>query len=124
MTTEDMELEKLITASNSFEQQALDLIAENEKLASQVTGYQKRVCSMCDGHGMIGNCLDSIDCPDCVALDNKVKADAIDEFFKYMIGECLGSDNGVDAVLDDYLNDNLLTPVKNHYVDKLRGNNG
>ena len=51
---------------------------------------------------------------------SSVKADAVEEFFKYMIGEGMVSDNGVDAFIDDFLNDGLLTPLKNHFVDKLR----
>lgn len=36
MTSEDKELEDLISTSNSFQKQALDTIAENEALKAQV----------------------------------------------------------------------------------------
>ena len=36
----------------------LALEAENKRLHGLV-------CRMCDGHGVVGNCFDSIDCPDC-----------------------------------------------------------
>ncbi len=56
-----------------------ELVAENAALKLELSGYHKRVCSMCDGHGMVGNCIDSMDCPYCVKLENSIKADAVEE---------------------------------------------
>jgi hypothetical protein len=43
-------------------------VDENELLKVQVERYQKLVCQTCDGHGAVGNILDSMDCPDCTAI--------------------------------------------------------
>ena len=121
--------------TNSYQQQQIDLIAENEALKAQVNMLGEKLHWI--SHFMIehseyelfkkllnwGSETDSLLSMTPKQCLNSVKADAIEEFFKYMIGECLGTDNGVDAVLDSYTNDNLLTPVKEYYVDKLRANN-
>lgn len=52
--------ESLSIADSTFTQQE-----EINELKAQVEGYRKRVCQMCDGHGMVGNIFDSVDCPDC-----------------------------------------------------------
>ncbi len=41
-----------------------------EALKTNVERYQKLVCQTCDGHGAVGNILDSMDCPDCTAAAN------------------------------------------------------
>lgn len=35
------------------------------KIKAQIERYQKLVCQTCDGHGAVGNILDSMDCPEC-----------------------------------------------------------
>lgn len=84
----------------TIEQQALDLVkenkmllAENKALDNEVKGYRNRVCSMCDGHGLVGNCIDSMDCPDCTKVMNSVKADAI-EALGYEVDNEFGSQCG------------------------------
>ena len=37
-----------------------------------------------------------------------------------MIAECSGSDNGVDAVLDDFVVDNALRPFTEYYTKNLK----
>ena len=69
----DQQFEALMVRLNKAE-------SENKTLKLELTGYQNRVCSMCDGHGMVGNCLDSMDCPDCTKSINSIKADAIEVF--------------------------------------------
>ena len=49
-------------------------------------------------------------------IENSV---AIELFFNEMVAECSGSDNGVDAVLDDYVTDNALRPFMEYYISKL-----
>jgi len=107
----------------NYEQQALELIEENEALKAQVNELKvyigaalqqafskERDSILHEARRLTPNyCL------------NTIKADAIDDFWKYLIGECTGSDNGVDPVLDDYTNDNLMTPVKKYYCKNLRG---
>jgi len=64
---------------NFISQMAIDLydaLKEITKLKAENNSYRTRVCSMCDGHGLVGNMLDSMDCPDCVALINDIKAGA------------------------------------------------
>ena len=39
--------------------------ARIEKLEAENKRLHGLVCQMCDGHGAVGNCLDSIDCPEC-----------------------------------------------------------
>ncbi len=70
-------------------------LKEIEALKCQVEGYQKRVCSMCDGHGMIGNIIDSIDCPDCEKLLQKINNKAVMDFIHLIVetGQLSGSDN-------------------------------
>ena len=41
---------------------------------------------------------------------------AIELFFNQMVLECSGTDNGVDAVLDDYVVDNALRPFMEYYI--------
>ena len=48
------------------------------------------------------------------------KVDAVTEFFKYMVNEGSGSDNGVDPTLDDFLVDGLLKPIFEHHISKLK----
>ena len=48
-----------------------------EAQKSSIERYQKLVCQTCDGHGAVGNILDSMDCPDCLAYENPIKAQAI-----------------------------------------------
>ena len=48
-----------------------------------------------------------------------VMRDAIKLFFNEMVAECSGSDNGVDAVLDDYVTDNALRPFMEYYISKI-----
>lgn len=100
MTSLDKQLEDLITERNEFEK-------ENRKLKAELAGYRSRVCSMCDGHGLVGNCMDSMDCPDCTKVMNSVKADAIDILGNIMERE-FGGHTGSFVRL---------------YVDKLRANN-
>lgn len=45
---------------------------------------------------------------------------AVTEFFNEMVAECSGSDNGVDAVLDDYVTDNSLRPFMEYYVRNIK----
>ena len=45
--------------------------------------------------------------------------DAIELFFNEMVAECSGSDNGVDAVLDDYVTNNKLRPFMEYYISKI-----
>jgi hypothetical protein len=52
-------------------------------------------------------------------MRDKEKIEVIEGFFSEMISECSGSDNGVDAVLDDYITDNALRPFKDYYISKL-----
>lgn len=54
-----------------------ELVAMVEKLERENERYKSKVCSMCDGNGMIGNILDSVNCPDCEKIINNIKADAI-----------------------------------------------
>ena len=54
-------------------------------------------------------------------MSNELKEKAIIEsFFNKMVAECSGTDNGVDAVLDDYIVDNALRPFMEYYVSKLK----
>tara|TARA_R110002111_G_scaffold256886_1_gene324338 strand:+ start:74 stop:409 length:336 start_codon:yes stop_codon:yes gene_type:complete len=55
---------------------------------------------------------------------NSIKADAINGFFGYLISEGVGSDNGVDPVIDDYLLEDLLIPLKEYYISKIESHNG
>jgi len=96
--------------TNSFEKKALDtiaenkiLLAENKALTNEVNGYRKRVCQMCDGHGMVGNILDSMDCPDCTKVMNSVKVDAIEVFAR----DCSESSLKLNMAAMEYC-DNLL----------------
>jgi hypothetical protein len=41
---------------------AINAYDDNQSLIER---YQKLVCQTCDGHGAVGNILDSMDCPDC-----------------------------------------------------------
>ena len=41
---------------------------------ARIAHYEKVVCSMCDGHGVVGNILDSMDCPECTQAANKDQA--------------------------------------------------
>ncbi len=52
-------------------------------------------------------------------VDPVVIRDAIELFFNEMVVECSGSDNGVDAVLDDYVINNKLRPFMEHYISKI-----
>lgn len=58
------------------------LVNENNDLKAQVERYQKLVCQTCDGHGAVGNILDSMDCPDCLSYEKRVQAEAVDDFCK------------------------------------------
>ena len=133
MTDLDKQMEALIAERNQFE-------AENIALKAQVSLIKS---THSDASGDIATLFKyqqssfetgeyRVDGQSCTELDkainqtpeqclNSIKADAIDEFWVSMLLECLGSDNGFDAVLDCYTNDNLLTPVKEYYVGKLRG---
>ena len=108
----------------NYEQQALELIKENEALKAQVNHVKGIALSwihdQLDGTSSFDGEFEEVNKTPEQCL-NSVKADAINEFWTSMLLECLGSDNGVDAVLDSYTNDNLLTPVKEYYVSKLRG---
>ena len=42
-----------------------ELKEENEKLEAENKRLHGLVCQMCDGNGAVGNCFDSIDCPEC-----------------------------------------------------------
>lgn len=53
------------------------LTAKVKKLEQQIKSYQSRVCNMCDGHGMVGNILDSVNCPDCEEKERKYLIDII-----------------------------------------------
>jgi len=53
-------------------------------------------------------------------INSKLKAQIINEFFNEMIAECSGSDNGVDAVLDDFVVDNALRPFTEYYTKNLK----
>jgi len=53
-------------------------------------------------------------------ISSKLKAQIINEFFNEMIAECSGSDNGVDAVLDDFVVDNALRPFTEYYITQLK----
>jgi len=108
MKDDEIQLIKWVESSNSFQKKALDTIAENKMLhaenkalTNEVDGYRKRVCQMCDGHGMVGNIFDSMDCPDCVALHNKVKADTIEFANRRIKGLTRGVDcfNCLDAII-------------------------
>ena len=45
--------------------------------------------------------------------------EAIRLFFNEMVSECSGTDNGVDAVLDDFVTDNALRPFMENYISKI-----
>jgi len=53
-------------------------------------------------------------------INSKLKAQIINEFFNEMIAECSGSDNGGDAVLDDFVVDNALRPFTEYYITQLK----
>lgn len=74
MATEDMELEKLIITSNSFEKQALDLVVENEALKAMVN-YLRGQLGVIENFQDDWGVIESKTPEQC--LDN-VKADAID----------------------------------------------
>lgn len=110
----------------TIEQQALDLINKVEELEVHNYLLRKALTDLFNG-GWDNEHIDLISNQAKIALEstpeqflNSVKADAVEEFFKYMLGEGMVSDNGVDPSIDDFLNDGLLTPLKLHYVDKLR----
>ena len=96
----DKPIETLISERNDFEK-------ENIKLKAELAGYRSRVCSMCDGHGLVGNCLDSMDCPDCTKVMNNVKADAIHKMIHLM-------PSSFESKKDEW---NYFE----EYIDKLRG---
>lgn len=52
-------------------------------------------------------------------IEPVVIRDAIKLFFNEMVAECSGSDNGVDAALDDYVTDNALRPFMDYYISKI-----
>ncbi len=56
-----------------------NLLQQIEELTARVEGYEKRVCSTCDGHGMVGNIIESDDCPDCKKVIGNIEADAIEK---------------------------------------------
>ena len=51
-----------------------DLTTTYDTQQARIARYEKIVCSMCDGHGMVGNILDSMDCPECTQAANKDQA--------------------------------------------------
>lgn len=50
---------------------------------------------------------------------NKDAAQYIRLFFNEMVDECSGTDNGVDAALDDYIVDTALRPFMEYYISRL-----
>lgn len=69
------------------------IVAHIADLQAQVKGYQSRVCQMCDGHGAVGNILDSMDCPECTALDKAIGDAARLPLLKELSGisqQCIG----------------------------------
>jgi len=95
--------------ANSYEQQQLDLAKENAKLKAELAGYRQRVCQMCDGHGLVGNCMDGMDCPECTKVMNNIKADAIDDALSLIL-----------SISDGDMCFDVLTDR----VNELRANNG
>ena len=51
-----------------------DLINAYDTNQARIAHYEKVVCSMCDGHGMVGNIIESMDCPECIQAANKDQA--------------------------------------------------
>jgi len=86
-----------------------ELVAKVEKLERENESYRIRVCQMCDGHGMIGNILDSIDCPDCVKANNLIKAESIDKLINE-VELYLWKHNKVE------IHSNLLKPFLINYL--------
>ncbi|HHZ69379.1 MAG TPA: hypothetical protein EYN54_03675 [Methylococcaceae bacterium] len=107
MTTEDRELESLIATSNSFEKQALDLVAENEALKAQLaliqSTYKEAVGDIdtlfkyqpssfetgeyrVDGQSCTDLCKVISQSPEqCL---NSIKASAVQEFANRYCGDC------------------------------------
>lgn len=111
MTTEDMELENLITHFNSFEQQALDLIVENEALKAQTEEFRVELdyinSFMAENteYELFKELYDWGKRTDLLLLKtpeqclNSVKADAINSLIKEM-GGCDHKDEGIIYIED------------------------
>lgn len=52
---------------NEYAEMAINAYDANQELIER---YRKLVCQTCDGHGAVGNILDSMDCPDCTLAAN------------------------------------------------------
>ena len=109
--TDDQQYKDLTMERNSFERQALDTIAENEKLKAQLLGY-KEICESLigggDDDGVFDVCVGRLDyellCEHHLKTPeqclNSVKADAIDEMCDALSFFKLG--DGPDSVCRNY----------------------
>lgn len=71
------------------------------------------------GHTWAKELLDKYYPPIANQIDHVVMRDAIKLFFNEMVAECSGSDNGIDAVLNDYVTDKALRPFMECYISKI-----